>query len=287
MLNASLSGKVVVITGTTHGIGRVLARELAGAGATLELLNRNPRLAAAQVEELVAATGNPRISSEILDLSDFDSVRKAAKAIAKQHPVIDVLINNAGAFFLKRECNKEGVEMTFAVNFLGPFLLTRLLLPNLERSSPGRILITSSKAHEFAELNLGDLAYEGGYPRMGFSAYAASKLATLLFTQELARRLDAHKVTINAVHPGVVATNIWPRHNLFWRALMRAMDLRRISPEEGARTLLYLAQSPDVEGVTGGYWFKKKLHKVGNRARNPQLQQDLWRKAEELCKLTN
>lgn len=249
-----LKGKVILITGATNGIGRVTAQTLAMDGATVVLVGRNPEKTAAVAGEIQQRTGNPRVEYLVGDLSVQADVRRVADAFRQRHDRLDVLINNAGAFIQRHTLSQDGIEMTFALNHLAYFLLTNLLLDRLTASAPARIINVSSMAHYGSRLNFDDLQNSQSYN--GWRAYGQSKLANLYFTYELARRLEGTGVTVNALHPGFVASNFGRSNGglfipLFWLAQIAA-----ISPEQGAKTSIYLASSPEVSGVTGKYFDK-------------------------------
>jgi NAD(P)-dependent dehydrogenase (short-subunit alcohol dehydrogenase family) len=250
-MKLSMQGKKVLVTGATNGIGLVTAREMARMGAQVTIISRDAKKCARVTEEINSDTANP-IEFIAEDLSTLAGVRRAAAQFSRHHQHLDVLVNNAGGFFLKRIVTPEGLEKTFALNHLSYFLLTNLLLDLLKVSSPTRIVNVASGSHMGAKIGFDDLLGEKHYA--GFRAYGQSKLANVLFTYELARRLVGSSVTVNALHPGYVDTGI-PLHNGFLGGI--AKIYARIfakKPEEGAQTSIYLASSPDVEGVTGKYF---------------------------------
>jgi retinol dehydrogenase 12 len=245
--------KVVLITGATAGIGRVTARELADAGAHVLLAARNKEKAEATREWISRETGNRSVDLIIGDLSIQSHVRSIAQQVASRHGGLDVLVNNAGGFFQRRTESADGIEMTFALNHLASFLLTHLLLEALKRRSPSRVVTVSSDAHTRASMNFDDL--EGRVRYRGWGAYGRSKLANILFTYELARRLHGTGVTANALHPGFVASEFGKNNGPGTRLAMSiAHRLGAISVEEGARTSVYLATSKEVQDVSGKYF---------------------------------
>jgi retinol dehydrogenase-14 len=254
--NGSMAGRVCVVTGATSGIGLETARALAGLGATLLGVGRSPEKAAAVAERLRTESGNPAVEFLVADLSLQAQVRRLAGELVERQPRLHVLVNNAGGFFMRRRLSADGIELTWALNFLSPFLLTNLLLEALQAGAPARIVNVSSDIHQRARLDWADLEMTRGYSGQG--AYGRSKLALLLFTYELARRLDGTGVTVNAVHPGFVATNIGMDEGWWMKLAKPLIKVLAQSPEEGARTSIYLAASPEVEGVTGGYFAKKQ-----------------------------
>jgi len=251
-----MRGKVCLVTGATSGIGLVTARELARRGARVILVARNPARAEVFVAQIRAETGSQEVETLLADLSSQRQVRDLARQFLERHARLDVLINNAGGIWLKRELTEEGVERTVAVNHLAYFLLTQLLLDTIRASAPARIVNVASAAHCKATLDFDDLAGERDYS--GWKQYCRSKLMNLLFSYELARRLAGTGITVNAVHPGWVATgfagnNGWKGR--LWRGVARLFAL---SPEQGARTVLHLATSLEVAGVTGRYFVRER-----------------------------
>ncbi|MCO5243960.1 MAG: SDR family NAD(P)-dependent oxidoreductase, partial [Anaerolineae bacterium] len=236
----SMRGKVCMVTGATSGIGQVTAAALAAQGAHVIVVGRNRAKAQQVVGEIRRQTGNDAVWYLLADFSDLQQVRELAAAFSAQYSQLDVLVNNAGTYFNTRHPAPGGVEMTFHVNHLAHFLLTNLLLDTLTASAPARIVNVTSRAHEYDNMDFDDLGFERSY--FGMKAYARSKLANLLFTYELARRLAGSGVTVNAVHPGGVATDIW-RTNfpVLGPAIKWVMSLFALTPEEGADTLIYLA----------------------------------------------
>ena len=247
-----MSGKVCLVTGATGGIGRVTAETLARAGARIVLVGRNPQKTADAAREIQQNSGSAQVEYLLGDLSVQADVRRIAGEFRVRSSRLDVLINNAGAFFWQRAVSRDGIEMTFALNHLGYFLLTHQLLDLLVASAPARIVNVSSAAHYSARLNFAELQNERGYS--GWKAYAQSKLANVYFTYELACRLSGSGVTANVLHPGFVATNFGRSNGGILNPLVRLFQLAAISPEQGARTTIYLASSPEVEGVTGKYF---------------------------------
>lgn len=272
-MTIDLTGKTVLITGGTGGIGRVTARELARMGAQVVITGRNSEQAAETVAEIQHSTGNPHVAALLGDLSVQADVRRLAEAFRQRYDRLDVLINNAGAVFFRRQVTVEGFEMTLALNHLAPFLLTNLLLDLLQSSSPARIINVSSSAHRGARLNLEDLNNSQRY--MGWWVYCQSKLMNILFTNELARRLGS-SVTANSLHPGFVATNFGRSNRGILGLLWSAIDLAAISPERGAQTSIYLASSPEVAGISGGYFEDCKPRRADPAAYDAELARRLW-----------
>jgi NAD(P)-dependent dehydrogenase (short-subunit alcohol dehydrogenase family) len=278
-----LTGRVCMVTGATSGIGAVTARELGSLGATVVLVGRDAGRCARQADAIARATGAP-VAALVADLSSQRQVRELADAFEGRFPRLDVLVNNAGACFARRRLTVDGIEMTLALNHLAPFLLTALLLPSLRRSGSARVVNVSSVAHTRATLeDLEDLQGARRYDRL--AAYGRSKLAILLFTHELARRLEGTGVTANAVDPGLVATNLgiddgWLRVKL--RNLLRR---ELLSPEEGARTTLHVASAPQLEGVTGRYFRECREVRPSDASRDPAAAARLWEESERLTGL--
>lgn len=265
----SMQGKTVVITGGTSGIGEVAAAELAGQGARIALVARDPVRAKATLGKL-AGTGH---ATYIADLSRLCEMKRVSKEIAGEFPQIDVLINNAGALFNARSVTEDGLEMTFATNHMAYFVVTNMLLPNLKAGA--RIVSTASDAHKGAHLDFADLQSEKRYS--GFSVYGRSKLCNILFNRELARRIEGSGVTANCLHPGFVATRFGDRSGgIFQVAVKIAKPIGAISPEEGAKTIVYLASSPEVESQSGGYYYKNKLAVPTKDAQNDADAKRLW-----------
>jgi retinol dehydrogenase 12 len=269
-----MKGKTVLITGATAGIGRITARELASRGARVIFVARSREKADQTREWLHARTG---ASAEVVlaDLSSLAQVRSVARQVASRPEGLDVLVNNVGAVFGKRSESADGIEMTFALNHLAPFLLTNLLLPVLRRAPEPRIVTVSSRAHVGAEMRFDDL--EGRARYRGWAAYGHSKLANLLFTYELARRLEGSGITANALHPGFVASEFGKNNGGFLRVAMAiAQRLGAVSVEEGARTSVYLASSDEVKGVSGRYFVKCRPEESSPASRNTGSMRRLW-----------
>ena len=270
-----LDGKVIIVTGATAGVGEVTARELAGMGATLVLIGRSAEKCRMVAEDIKSRTGNPEVSSLVGDLSAQADVRRLAAEFKQQYHRLDVLVNNAGAFFMARRESVDGIEMTFALNHLAYFLLTNLLLDVLVASAPARVVSVSSGAHYGGQLNFDDL--EGKQNYGGWKAYGQSKLANILFTKELARRLEGQGVTANTLHPGFVASE-FAKNNLgiLKGPYSLVQKLIAISPEAGAQTSIFLASSPEVQDVTGQYFDKKKVVEPSAAAKDEAAGRRLW-----------
>lgn len=276
-----MAGKVCLITGATSGIGKVAAAVLAAQGAEVIITGRNPQKTRDAADQIKSETGSRSVPYLLADFSDLTQVRNLAASFREHHTHLDVLLNNAGTFFNTRVKTPYQVEKTFLVNHLAPFLLTKLLMDTLRGSAPARIINVSSDAHHYGTLDFEDLSFEHGY--FGIKAYARSKLANLLFTYELARRLDGSAVTVNAVHPGHVATDIWKTNfSIFGPALKSIMGLFALTPEQGADTLIYLSSSPDVASITGKYFIKRKVINSSPLSYDKDLARQLWQVSEKL-----
>jgi NAD(P)-dependent dehydrogenase (short-subunit alcohol dehydrogenase family) len=281
-VGGELRGRTCLITGATSGIGRAAAHALARQGADLVLVARDPARGEAAVEEIMRASGNPAIELLCGDLGELDSVRALARDFLASRRPLHVLLNNAGAIFLQRQETRAGLEATFAVNHLGPFLLTNLLLERLRASAPARIVNVASDAHRFARrLPLEDLQSRRGYRAM--RVYGRSKLMNLLFTRELARRLEGSGVTANALHPGFVASRLGANNGWLGRAAVRLLAPFARTPEKGAETAVFLASSPDVEGRSGGYWRDCRPHPLHPAAERDEDAARLWSLSCELA----
>ena len=261
--------RTIVVTGATAGIGLESSLQLAAGGHHLVLVGRNPdRLEAA--EDAVRRAGAARVHSHRADFASLDSVREVGRDLLERYEQIDVLVNNAGSVPARRTVTEDGIEATFQVNHLGGFLLTELLKRRLVCSAPARVVITSSVGHLRGTLDLDDVGFEGG----GYSimnAYGRSKLANVLYARSLAAELASSGVTVNAVHPGSVATDIWSGAPWFARPVLALAKLRMLSPAEGGRALTHLAVSSEVEGVTGEYFDRFAPRSPSALARDDEL----------------
>jgi retinol dehydrogenase-12 len=270
-----MRGKTVVITGASSGIGKVAARELAAAGAHVIVVARPSPWAEAAHRE-IAAVG--RADLEWADLSSQVQIRELAARLGDRP--ISVLINNAGAVFPTRQLSPDGIEATLATNHLGSFLLTQLLLPTLKANAPARIVNVASDAHRRGRIDLDDLQAQTRY--RSFRVYSNSKLANVLFTAELARRLAGTGVTANCLHPGVVRSGFARQYSGITKWIWKLGGLFMISPEHGARTMIYLASSPAVAGVSGQYFQRCRAVVPSRAARDPELARRLWDASEAM-----
>jgi NAD(P)-dependent dehydrogenase (short-subunit alcohol dehydrogenase family) len=270
MSERGMEGRVCVVTGATAGLGQAAAMELARRGATTVLVARNAERAERTRAEVARAAGHHGVHVVLADLSVQAQVRAAAAQIAERWPAIHVLINNAAVYTRRHEETADGIEMQLAVNHLAPFLLTNLLLDRLRAGAAARVVTLSSGAHRYADLRWDDLEMRRGYN--GLRQYSNTKLCNVLFTRQLARRVPAAQVTANALHPGVVGTSL-----LFggWAPLRLLKPFIR-TPEQGARTTVYLASSPEVAGMTGGYYKDERPARVSPVALDDAAARRLW-----------
>ena len=279
--NTSMAGKVVLITGGSAGIGKATALGLAALGARVAITGRDRARAEIAAIEIRTATGNPDVDAFGADLSSQAEVRRLAAEVLDAYPRLDVLINNVGGYWASRHVTADGLEHTFAVNHLAAFLLTELLLDRLKASAPARIVTVSSNAQSLGKIDFEDLQGERRYS--GQDAYNQSKLASVMFTYELARRLAGTGVTANVLHPGVVnsgfgaedPSRIFKFLVPFWRPFMK-------TPQQGAATSIYLASSPEVEGVTGGYFANGRPRTANKAAHDGAAAARLWQVSSRL-----
>lgn len=278
-----MQGKTVLITGATDGIGKETARALAKQGATVVIVGRNREKSARVLAELKQTTGNPNIELLLADLSSMKEVRALADAFKAKHDRLDVLVNNAGAIYDSRQVTVDGYERTFATNHLAYFLLTSLLLDLLKKSAPARIVNVASETHKSGKLDFDDLQSEKNFA--AFTVYGTSKLANVLFTYELARRLAGTGITANCLHPGVISSGFGNSTNRLLRlgfALVRPFMTDAV---KGAETTIYCASSPDVEGVTGEYFKNQRPYPSRKLTHNEAIAKRLWDVSERLTSL--
>jgi NAD(P)-dependent dehydrogenase (short-subunit alcohol dehydrogenase family) len=278
-----MEGKVCLVTGATGGIGLVTARELARRGAHVIGVGRFQERCTRAVRLIREETDVSSVDYLVADLSWQSEIHGLAASVRGMTRRLDVLVNNAGGIYLKRELSADGLEMTFALNHLAYFLLTNLLLDLLKASAPARIINVASAAHQGSTINFDDLQAKKRYS--GWRAYQQSKLANILFTRELARRLEGTGVTANALHPGYVNTQIFRVKGFAGWLMRRAADLFAITPEQGAQTSIYLATSPEVEGVTGKYFVKQEPVPSSPASQDDTTARRLWDVSEELTGL--
>ena len=279
-----MKGKVVLITGASSGIGKETALGLAKMGTSLVLVCRDREKGEAAKEEITKATGNASIELLLADLLPQREVRRVATEFKATHPRLDVLINNAGAGFAEYSETEDGIERTMAINYFTPFLLTNLLLETLKNSAPSRVVNVTSSEHYDAHLDLDNVNKDSRMGIAGADAYRRSKLAIVLFTYELARRLQGTGVTVNCLNPGAVRTKIWSQAGAL-TPLFRFMSLFMLSAEKGAQSPLYLASSPEVEGVSGKYFDKKVPKRSSETSYDEAMAKRLWDLSERMTEL--
>lgn len=276
-----MNGRICLITGGNSGIGKESVVGLAKMGATVVIVCRDQSRGEAALMEIKERSGNDSVHLIIADLSSQKNIHKLVDDFKSMYKQLHVLINNAGVFLSKRTLTEDGIEATFAINHLAPFLLTNLLSDVLKASAPSRIVTVSSVAHTKAHIDFNDVQGERNYS--GIRAYSQSKLANVLFTYELSRRSRGTAVTANCLHPGAVATNLVKSgvYGLAWKMMSPFM----LSSEKGAETCIYLASSPEVENVTGKYFVKKKAVKSSEESYDESIARRLWQISSDLTGL--
>ena len=279
-----LIGKVCLVTGGTSGIGKSVALSFAEFGADVVITARNKEKAEKVIQEIREISQNENVDYLIGDFSDLDQVRGIAKEFISKYKNLHILVNNAGAFYRKREETKYNVEKSFLVNHLSPFLLTNLLLDLLKKSKPSKIINISSDSHRRAKIDLNNLNMDGYYS--GIKAYSNSKLANLLFTYELSRKVENKTICVNSVHPGFVSTGIFNfGDGLVGKVVNKIINRFMIKPEEGADTVIYLALSRENAVGCGKYFINRKSEKSSDMSYDLSLAKELWEKSEELTNL--
>ena len=268
-----------LVTGGTSGIGLITARELLRTGARVVITSRDAAKGAAVAERLARESGNANVEVLACDFASLDSIRAAAAEFMRRHDRLQVLVNNAGGYNPRRELSKDGLELTFAVNHLGYFLLTNLLIDLLKASAPARVVTVASEASRYGRIDLSDLQATGLYIAM--RQYGSTKLMNVAFALELAERLRGTGVTSNALHPGAIASDFGAVGGWFGLGFKLAKPFM-LTPEQGARTQIFLASSPEVEGVTGGYFIRKQQQAPPRQAGDPQVRRKLWELSELL-----
>ncbi len=280
-----MKNKYVLITGANSGIGKETAVALAEMGAIIIMLCRNKEKGEKVQEEIKQRANTKNVELIIADLSEPKSIYLAASRYKEMYDSLDVLINNAGLILKERTIEATGYETTFAVNHLGHFLLTLLLIDLLKKSAPSRIINVSSEAHRFTKLNLEDTNMEKEYK--SFRVYSNSKLANVMFTYELSRRLEGTGVTVNALHPGFVNTNFGKnQNNKLTKLFSKLTNLFTINAQKGAKTSIYLASSTEVKEITGKYYKKSKVARSSKESYKLKLQEELWELSQEYMKNT-
>jgi len=268
----SMEGKICMITGANSGIGKATAIGLAEMNATIVIVCRNKERGETALREIIEKTGNNNVDLFLCDLSSLHSIRNLASDFKKKYQNLHVLINNAGVMLSKRILSVDGFEMNFAVNYLAPFLLTHLLLDILKKSAPSRIINVASAAHKYGTIDFEDL--QGEHKKRRFMGlYGDTKLALILTSYEFSRRLEGTGVTLNIVHPGVVNTNLGVDRSKPKKGIVRRFFKK---PEKGAETSIYLASSPEVEGITGKYYVKKQQQTSSEESYDVTLAKKLW-----------
>ena len=275
--------KVMLVTGASSGIGKAVAQHLAKLGARVVIVCRNEQRGAPALDDIRRTSGNSSVELLTADLASQEQTRGLARKFLQGHDRLDVLINNAGLYLSKRTVTDDGTETTFAVNHLAPFLLTNLLLDTLKASSPSRVITVSSEAHRRGTIDFEDLCMERRYSWI--DAYARSKLANVLFTYELARRLEGTGVTALALHPGVVASHIWNRNHNPLNYLLRIFKVFFISPKKSAESIVHLAIAPELAEVTGKYFNRDREVWSSRASCDIELARKLWNVSEEMTGL--
>ncbi len=283
MTTPNLDGRICLITGGTSGIGLEAAVDIAAMGAHVVITGRDYEKGDRAVQEIRHRAGSDRVEALYGDFESQEATRRLASDFLAKYPALHILVNNAGTVFPKRELTEDRVEKTFAVNHLAPFLFTHMLLDRIVETAPARIINVSSIGHLRDNMDFNNLQFERDYSIM--KAYRRSKLANVLFTFELARRLEGKHVTVNCLNPGGVATNIWSHAPWYGVPLLWLAQLFMLTPHEGSKTITYLASSPDVEGTTGQYFDDCKPAKTNPIAQDKAVAARLWDISAELVKL--
>jgi retinol dehydrogenase 14 len=281
--NGGMGGTTVLITGGTSGIGKATAVAIAAMGANVVVVGRNQERGGAAVEEIKVQSHNESVELMLADLSVQAEVRRLAEGFLERYDRLDMLVNNAGLVQSKRTETPDGIETTLAINHLAPFLLTNLLLGCLEQSAPSRVITVSSEAQRWGTMDFEDMQSRRKY--RGFPVYGMTKLANIMFTYELAERLDGTDVSANCLHPGSVGTNFGQNNRDAMALFFRTFKPFMRSPEQGADTLIWLASSPEIDGVSGKYFSDRKEIEAKKVAYDPAARRRLWEISEELTGL--
>jgi NAD(P)-dependent dehydrogenase (short-subunit alcohol dehydrogenase family) len=280
----TMNGKVCLVTGGTNGIGKATALGLAQMGATVVIVGRDAQKAERVTEEIRTASDNQHVFWLLADLSSQQDIRRLADEFKSNYTHLHVLLNNAGGTFMTRQLSMDGIEMTFALNHLAYFLLTNLLLETMKASAPARIVSVSSDAHSGGRIDFDNLQGEHAYT--SFGPYGNSKLANILFTTELARRLEGTGVTVNALHPGLVNTGFGKNNpGVLMKIMGAVIPLIARSPKKGANTSIYLASSPEVRSITGKYFVDCKVTQPAPQAAETAVASKLWDVSAEMVHL--
>jgi NAD(P)-dependent dehydrogenase (short-subunit alcohol dehydrogenase family) len=278
-----MQNKTCLITGATNGIGRAAATALAQKGATVIVVGRDEERCRDTVTQIKAETGVPHVDFLLADLSVQSQVRGLAEDFRSRYERLDMLVNNAAVINFRRQLSADGIEMNFALNHLSYFLLTNLLLDTLKAGAPARVINVSSNSHRRKQLDFGDLELKRGY--WAGTAYGRSKLCNLYFTYELARRLEGTGVTVNAMHPGFVRTNMAANNGWLVRFFLPFVHRNSLTPEQGADTIVYLASSPEVEGLSGKYFVRRREVQSDPVSHDERVAKQLWQVSEEMTGL--
>ncbi|HSO23530.1 MAG TPA: SDR family oxidoreductase [Chondromyces sp.] len=281
----SMVGRVCLVTGASSGIGTEIARGLARRGATVVMVARDRARGEAARDDVMRTTGNDAVELTLCDLASQRQVRELAAAMVGRYPVLHVLVHNAGLILGSRVLTEDGLETTFAVNHLAPFLLTELLREPLEAAGSARVVTVASEAHRGAEIDLDDPSAERGYS--SWRAYAQSKLANILFTRELARRTQGSGIVASCLHPGVVRSGFGRQGSLLVRAWFKIVGPLLLSAEKGADTAVWLASSPEAEAAGGGYYIRRSPARPSRAARDAESARRLWGLSERLTGLSD
>jgi NAD(P)-dependent dehydrogenase (short-subunit alcohol dehydrogenase family) len=282
----NMIGRICLVTGGTNGIGKATAKALAQMGATVVIVGRDAQKATQVSKEIQTASGNENVDWLLADLSSQQDIRHLAAEFKSKYSQLHVLINNAGGTFMTRQLSVDGIEMTFALNHLAYFLLTNLLLDTIKASALARIINVSSDAHSGGKIEFDNLQGERSYS--GIGPYGNSKLANILFTTELARRLEGTGVTVNALHPGLVSTGFGKNNpGLIMKIMGVVIPLIARSPEKGAKTSIYLVSSPAVQNITGQYFVDCKVTQPASQAADSAVARRLWDVSVEMVHLAD
>lgn len=284
-MKQTMDGQVVIVTGANSGIGFETSKALAQMGATVIMACRSETRGQAARQRIIEDTGSSKVDLMLVDLSVQQQIKQFSETFRRKYDRLDVLVNNAGAVFNQRYASEDGLEMTFALNHMGYFVLTNLLLDMLKASAPARIVNVASEAHRFGGINFNDLQSKKTYN--GFGVYGESKLMNLMFTYELSRRLQATGVTVNALHPGAVASSFGSGGSSLFSVLFTIAKPFLLTPKQGAQTVIYLASDPEVEETSGKYFEKKQVKRSSNESYDMEKQQRLWQASEDLMHVTN